>query len=176
MLQRLKSKYKPTVFLLIVGFSISLTSVLIGVSSVNTLISSLSEANSETPIYLTMQNTGLSLALAIYVFSVANCLVVTNYWIITKRRDMAIRKAFGWSNFRLIRLIIFEMSGILAISVAISVGFMRILVMWNASLFSIELTPFFLISACGLLLVTLLISVLIPVIQILKIRPAEVIS
>lgn len=176
MLQRLKSKYKPTVFLLIVGFAISLTSVLIGVSSVNTLISSLSEANSETPIYLTMQNTGLSLALAIYVFSVANCLVVTNYWIITKRRDMAIRKAFGWSNFRLIRLIIFEMSGILAISVAISVGFMRILVMWNASLFSIELTPFFLISACGLLLVTLLISVLIPVIQILKIRPAEVIS
>lgn len=176
MLQHLKRRCKPTTFLLIVGFAISLTSVLIGISSVNSLINSLSEADSETPIYLTMQNTGLSLALAIYVFSVANCLVVTNYWIITKRRDMAIRKAFGWSNIRLIRLITFEMLGTLAVSVVISIGFMRILVMWNASLFSIELTPFFLISACGILLLTLFISVLIPVIRILKIRPAEVIS
>lgn len=176
MLQIIKRKCRPTTFLLIVGFAISLTSVLIGISSVNSLISSLSEMDSETPIYLTMQNTGLSLALAIYIFSIANCLVVTNYWIITKRRDMAIRKAFGWSNWHLICLIISEMAGTLMISLAISAGLLAVLGNWNSAMFSIELTPFFVIGTCGLLLFTLCVAVLIPVIQILKIRPAEVIS
>lgn len=176
MLQNLKRKCRPTTLLLIIGFAISLTSVLIGISSVNSLISSLSEMDSETPIYLTMQNTGLSLALAIYIFSVANCLVVTNYWIITKRRDMAIQKSFGWSNRQLIYLIIFEMAGTLAISLIISAGLLVVLGNWNTAMFSIELTPFFMIGTCILLLFTLFISVLIPVIQILKIRPAEVIS
>lgn len=176
MLQNLKRKCRPTTILLIAGFAISLTSVWIGISSVNSLIRSLSEMDSSTPIYLTMQNTGLSLALAIYIFSVENCLVVTNYWIITKRRDMAIRKAFGWSNWQLIRMIISEMSGTLAISLVISSCLLAALGSWNTAMFSIELTPFFVLGTCGLLLFTLSVSVLIPVIQILKIRPAEVIS
>lgn len=176
MLQNLKRKCMPTTLLLIIGFAISLTSVLIGISSVNSLISSLSEMDSSTPIYLTMQNIGLSLALAIYIFSVANCLVVTNYWIITKRRDMAIRKAFGWSDWQLIRMIISEMSGTLAISLIISTCFLAVLGSWNTAMFSIELTLFFVLGTCGLLMFTLCVSVLIPVIQILKIRPAEVIS
>lgn len=176
MLQNLKRKCRPTTILLIVGFAISLTSVLTGISSVNSLISALSEMDSSTPICLTMQNTGLSLALAIYIFSVANCLVVTNYWIITKRRDMAIRKAFGWSDWQLIRMIISEMAGTLAISLVISTCFLAALGSWNTAMLAIELTPFFVLGSCGLLLFTLSVSVLIPVIQILKIRPAEVIS
>lgn len=176
MLQNFKRKCRPTTILLIIGFAISLTSVLTGISSVNSLISSLSEMDSSMPIYLTMQNTGLSLAIAIYIFSVANCLVVTNYWIITKRRDMAIRKAFGWSDWQLIRMIIFEMAGTLAISLIISTCFLAVLGSWNTAMFSIELTPFFVLGTCGLLMFTLCVSVLIPVIQILKIRPAEVIS
>lgn len=176
MLQNLKRKFRPTTILLTVGFAISLTSVLIGISSINSIINSLSEMDSETPIYLTMQNAGLSLALAIYVFSIANCLVVTNYWMITQRRDMAIRKAFGWSNWQLIRMIISEMAGTLAISLAISACLLAVLGNWNTAMFSIELTPFFVLGTCGLLLFTLFVSVLIPVIRILIIRPAEVIS
>lgn len=176
MLQTLKRKCRPTTILLIVGFAISLTSVLIGISSVNSVISALSEMDSETPIYLTMQNTGLSLVLAIYAFSIANCLVVTNYWMITQRRDMAIRKAFGWSDWQLIRMIISKMAGTLAISLAISAGLLTALGNWNTAMFSIEFTPFFLFGTLALLLFTLSVSVLIPVIRILKIRPAEVIS
>ncbi len=176
MLQNLKRKCRPTTFLLIVGFAVSLTSVLIGISSVNSILNSLSETDSETPIYMTMQNTGLSLALAIYVFSIANCLVVTNYWIITKRRDIAIRKAFGWTNRHLIRMIISEMAGTLAIGLAVSAVLLARLSCRNTELFSIELTPFFVLGTCGLLLFTLFVSVLIPVIRIFKIRPAEVIS
>lgn len=176
MLQHLKRKCKPTTLLLVIGFAISLTAVLIGVSAVNSVITSLSEMDSETPIYSTMQNTGLSLSLAIYAFSIANCLVVTNYWMIAQRRDMAIRKAFGWSNCQLIRMVVNEMAGTLAISLFISAFFLILLKKWNAAIFSIEFTPFFLAGTLAILLFTLMISVLIPIVRILKIHPAEVIS
>ena len=176
MLQNLKRKCKPTIILLIIGFAISFTSVLIGISTINSIIVELSKMDSETPIYLTMQNTGLSLAIAIYVFSIANCLVVTNYWIITKRHDMAIRKAFGWYDWQLICMIIFEMAGTLTISFGLSGSLLALLKILDANLFSIELTPFFLFATLALLLFTLSVSVSIPIIRILKIRPAEVIS
>ena len=102
MFQKLKRKCRPTTILLAIGFSISIMSVLVGISAINDILTSLAEADQEIPIFNTMQNTGISLALSIYLFSIVNCLVVTNYWIITKRRDMAIRKAFGWSNYNLI--------------------------------------------------------------------------
>lgn len=176
MLQHLKRKCRPTTVLLVIGFAISLTSVLIGISSINSILISLSEMDGDTPIYLTMQNTGLSLALAIYIFSIANCLVVTNYWMITQRRDMAIYKAFGWSNIQLIGAIIADMAGTLFISLCISIALLGLLEHWNTALFSIQLTPFFLIGTLMLLLFTLTVSTAIPIVKIMKIHPAEVIS
>ena len=92
MFQKLKRKCRPTTILLAIGFSISIMSVLVGISAINDILTSLAEADQEAPIFNTMQNTGISLALSIYLFSIANCLVVTNYWIITKRRDMQFAK------------------------------------------------------------------------------------
>lgn len=176
MLRQLKRKCRPTTILLFIGFAISLTSVLIGISSVNSIMVSLSQMDSGTPIYLTMQNTGLSLALAIYLFSVANCLVVTNYWMITQRYDMAVYKAFGWSNTRLIGKIIMDISGILCVSLFISVFLLGLLRRWNDAMFSIQITPFFLLGTLVLLLFTWAVSAIIPIIRITKIHPAEVIG
>lgn len=176
MLQKLKRKCKPTILLMIIGFAISFASVLIGISTIDALIAELSKAGGKTPIYWTMQNTGLSLALAIYIFSVANCLVVTNYWIITQRRDMAIRKAFGWTNRQLIRMIFGKMAGTLGISFLLGLGLLAVLSTGASELFSVELTPFFVLGTCVLLLFTLCIAVSIPIIRILKIHPAEVVS
>ena len=124
MFQKLKRKCRPTTILLAIGFSISIMSVLVGISAINDILTSLAEADQEIPIFNAMQNTGISLALSIYLFSIANCLVVTNYWIITKRRDMAISKAFGWSNYNLICAVVSEMAEILLVSLCI--GFLLI--------------------------------------------------
>ncbi len=176
MLQKMKRSLKPTTLLLVGGFSVSLTAILIGISAINSVISSLLEMDSETPIYLTMQNTGFSLAIAIYFFSIANCLVITNYWMITEKRNLAIRKAFGWSYFHLIGLVTSRMVKMLFISLVISGILLCILATQNAALFSVEITPFFVLSSVTLMLFTLFMSVLIPIIRIIKIHPVEVIS
>lgn len=176
MLQKLKRKCTPATLLLTVGLAISLTSVLVGISTISTLLTDLSNTEADAPIYLTMQNTGLSLALAIYLFSIANCLVVTNYWIVTRRRDMAVRKAFGWSNRHLIGLVVSQMAEILAVSLCISAVLLGVLGRWNPAMFFIHFSPLFVLGTLALLLWTLVLSLAIPTIRILKIHPAEVIA
>ena len=134
------------------------------------------EPDMETPILLTMENTGLSLAFSIYLFSVANCLVVANYWILTKRKDMAVRKAFGWSNKNLMAYITKEMGVILAVSLLFCALALTALAALSPEQFAFTVTPLFLLSTAGLLLFTLCIAVSVPFYRILKIRPAEVIE
>lgn len=176
MFEKFKRKCRPTTILLIIGFAISISSVLIGISTVNSIILAISKADYKIPILSTMLNSGVSIALSIYLFSIANCLVVTNYWIITRQRDMAICKAFGWSNYHLIRSVLAEMAGILFISLCIGIVLIAAFTKLTDGALSVDITPFFLFGTVFLLLFTLAVSLIIPIIRILKIHPAEVIS
>lgn len=177
MLFKIKEKCHPTVFLMMIGFSISFTSVLIGISSVDMVLTSLEMMDAEsTPIYSVMENTGMTLALEIYLFSIANCLVITNYWIITKRREMAIRKAFGWTNKQLMGLVLKEIGSILVISMLVCTVLLFVVYNSDMPYISVHLSPFFIISTVVLLVFTLGVASLIPIIKIMKICPAEVIS
>lgn len=176
MFQKLKRKCRPTAILLAIGFSISIMSVLIGISAIDDILTSLAKTEQDIPILNTMQNTGISLALSIYLFSIVNCLVVTNYWIITKRRDMAIHKAFGWSNYNLICEVISEMAEILLVSLIVGFTLIQVFSRITNGIIDIHITPFFLCGTLLLLIFTLMISVIIPVVRIMKIQPAEVVS
>ncbi len=176
MAYRIKRKLNATAMLLIIGFVISFTAVLIGISSVNSVLIAMKKTSQAAPVFDTMRQTGISLAMSIYAFSVVNCVVVTNYWIITRRRDMAVKKAFGWSNIRLLLEISFEMSELIFIGFLLSSFVLIALINWKAGLFSITLTPFFVIGTVALLIFTLIVSLVVPFTKIMKIRPAEVIS
>lgn len=176
MFQKLKRKFKPTTIFLVVGFAISMMSVLLGISMVNSILISLAETDSDAPILLTMQNMGVSLALSIYIFSIANCFVVTDYWIVTMRKDCAIRKAFGWSNRHLICSVIAEMAEILFVSLCIGFALIMVFSHLVSGFISVNITPFFLCGTLVLLLFTLWLSAIIPIARILKIHPAEVIA
>lgn len=176
MIYRLKRKIEATSILLIIGFAISFTVVLIGINSVNSALIVMKETGQTAPIYDVMRQTGMSLAISIYAFSIINCIVVTNYWIITKRRDFAVKKAFGWSNLRLLGEISVEMGELIIAGLAISLLVLAVLMNWQEDLFSIRLTPFFILGTIALLLLTLISSAIVPFLKIIKIRPAEVIS
>lgn len=176
MKNKLKRKIKPTSLLLVIGFSISLTAVIIGISAIDGLLQELNKTQSDIPIFDMMQNTGLSLAGAVYLFSTANCFIVTHYWIVTKRREFAIRKAFGWTNRQLLGIICKETAGLLCVSIGISSVLITIAENEKIGFFKIEPTPFFIIGTLGLLLVTMILASIVPAVQISKIQPAEVVS
>ena len=49
MFQKLKRKCRPTTILLAIGFSISIMSVLVGISAINDILTSLAEADPRNP-------------------------------------------------------------------------------------------------------------------------------
>ena len=111
MLRKVKRRCRPTTLMLVLGFAISMTAVLIGISVIHDLLESLASAGQEAPILQTIQNSGLSLALRIYLFSMVNCMTAANFWVITRRRDLAVCKAFGWSGARIIGAVVVSPAG-----------------------------------------------------------------
>ena len=175
MVRNIKNICKPTTILLITGFSISITAVLVGISSINTILSTMDETGSDLPIIQTMQNTGLTLSISIYCFSVLNSFVVTNYWMITKRRNFAIQKAFGWTSRQLIGRICKNMSTILLISSVISSSLLLLTTYIENDVLTVQLSPAFALETVLLILITLVFSMIIPIKRIITIEPAEVI-
>ena len=76
----------------------------------------------------------------------------------------------------LICAVVSEMAEILLVSLCIGFLLIEVFSRMTEGIISIHITPFFLCGTLLLLLFTLVISVIIPVIRILKIHPAEVIS
>lgn len=155
MLRKVKRRCRPTTLMLVLGFAISMTAVLIGISVIHDLLESLASAGQEAPILQTIQNSGLSLALRIYLFSMVNCMTAANFWVITRRRDLA---------------------GILLFSLGLGLLLTAGLSHLTSGVLSIHITPFFLGSTLLLLLFTLAVSAAVPVVRILGIHPAEVIG
>lgn len=118
MLQKIKRKCRPAVLLLITGFAISMASVLVGVSMTEAVLHSAAEDAASLPVVQTIHNTGLSLAMSVYMFSVVNCAVTANYLVISRRRDLAVCKAFGWMNTDIIRRLAKQISMALAVILA----------------------------------------------------------
>lgn len=176
MLRKVKRRCRPTTLMLVLGFAISMTAVLIGISVIHDLLESLSSAGQEAPILQTIQNSGLSLTLRIYLFSMVNCMTAANFWVITRRRDLAVCKAFGWSVARIIGAVVGELAGILLISLGLGLLLTAGLSHLTSGVLSIHITPFFLGSTLLLLLFTLAVSAAVPVVRILGIHPAEVIG
>ncbi|MGM9940689.1 MAG: FtsX-like permease family protein [Bulleidia sp.] len=175
-MNRIRKAFTPSVILMVIGFTVSFASVMIGISTIEELLEQLAQAKEDIPLLWTMQNTGLSLAMEIYVFSIVNCLIVTNDRIVTQTEDMAIRKAFGWTNTRLNLFVIQDTAGILLVSLGCSVVLLTAIVHGSQGLFQIRLSPFFIGGTCVLFLCTLIIASMIPMIRIMRIHPSQVVS
>ena len=119
---KLREICHPTFILMIVGFFVSFMSLTIGISSIDMILKRLDIIeNSGTPIFDAMKNNGVTLSFEIYLFSIVNCLVSTDYWIINKERELSIYKAFGWSDRELIKRIMKELMIILLICLLLSI-------------------------------------------------------
>ena len=108
-----------------------------------------------------------------FAFSIVNCLIAANCWMISKRRDVAIRKAFGWSNRKLSVLITKKMAVMLAVGFVISTMFLAVLGASGNEFLQIDFSPFFLLGTSVMLLFTLFLSVLVPMRHVLSVNKTD---
>lgn len=167
---------KPTNLLMIFGFTLSMSAILVGISSMLQIIQYVKQFDDGIPIARTIQNSGISVMILIYLFSIVNCLAVVNYKMIAEKRTFAIKKAFGATTGLILKEIAVQMSVNLLISLLL--GGMVILSLTKSypKYFSVNISPVLIACTLAMLFLTLVIAMVIPFIRVTKIYPAEVVK
>lgn len=125
-----------------------------------------------------MNNTEASVVLFIYLFSIANCVIISEFWIEQRRVEVAIKKAFGFSNFKLVKDIFREMliNCVLAGTACyfVQLGISKIIGYASGYVIKADIKEILLMVVFTI--VTTVIIILFPVWQIIRIAPAQAIK
>lgn len=125
-----------------------------------------------------MNNTEASVVLFIYLFSIANCVIISEFWIEQRRVEVAIKKAFGFSNFKIVKDIFKEMllNCLLAGTACYFVQLCISKIIGYASGYVIKADIKEILLMVVFTIVTAVIIILFPVWQIIRIAPAQAIK
>lgn len=119
------------------------------------------------------ENEQTILGILLYLFAVINVTIVSYYWINVRKRELAIRKAFGQTNMEIILMLIKEffliigIAAIIAALVQITIQICRGTMQFGLD--SVRMMFMYL----GMVFIASIISGILPVKYILKIHPAE---
>lgn len=119
---------------------------------------------------VTMEN---MISVGLFLFALINTVIISYYWVIVRRREIAIRKAFGASNFQVIKLMTAELLSL--IGTAAFFAAVTQIVIWQIRGDEISFADSG-ISAIGLLIAittAIIVTMIVPVKFILNIQPSE---
>ncbi|MBQ4282900.1 MAG: ABC transporter permease [Lachnospira sp.] len=131
----------------------------------------------ESTVEKTLGKENLKVNIIVYIFCLFNCMVMSEFWIIQRKKDLAIKKAFGMSDYK----IIVEIAGnILALSLVALVGFFVIygvFVILPVDLgIKVTFNLFTCVSTVAAVLVTVIITMIYPIYKVLRFQPVNVIG
>ena len=107
-----------------------------------------------------------------FAFCIFNCIIVCEFWIDQRRREFAIRKAYGYSNGKIINIVALSLVKHIVFSCILGyilqVAFMRVM---NDNEIYMEWSIINLVRIFVIIILTTMISLLIPMNQVLKRLP-----
>lgn len=113
------------------------------------------------------------ISIGLFLFALINTIIISYYWVIVRRREIAIRKAFGASNSLVIILMAGELLKLIGGAAVLALA-IQILI-WMIQGNSLDKQGSFLIVVVLLLSITaaVIITMIVPVRYILQIQPSE---
>lgn len=129
--------------------------------------------NSQADVFqaaVTMEN---MISIGLFLFALINTVIISYYWVIVRRREIAIRKAFGASNFRVIKLMTGELLKLIGAAALFALAVQAVVWMICDDEFSLADSG---ISVVGLLIAVtaaVIVTMIVPVRFILNIQPSE---
>lgn len=119
---------------------------------------------------VTMEN---MISVGLFLFALINTVTISYYWVTVRRREIAIRKAFGASNFRVIAKMTSELLALIGMSAVFAL--ITQFVIWIIRGGEINLIECAVLAAGFLIgiMLAVVISMIVPVRLILQIQPSE---
>lgn len=137
----------------------------------------LGELQDDNSLKVVVENPDFLLFVALigYIITIIFAINITVFWIEKRKYEISVRKAFGFTNGSIIKMIFKEMIGFAIISfiIAIIVQFLIGLAVGSIANYTLKLYLPNLVIGLFVVLVTALVTTLIPAIKAIKVEPAE---
>ncbi len=120
----------------------------------------------------TLAKQNVKVNIIVYLFCIVNCVIISYFWIFKRRKEIAIRKAFGISNIKIGLMLFKEMLCMMIFSLILFVllfGAFSMIVGQDIGL-KLDFTTVAIVA--GVILITSLISIIYPVIKVFRMDAA----
>lgn len=129
-----------------------------------------SKGKSTVDSTLTKQN--IKVNIMVYVFCAVNCVIVSYFWIFKRRKEIAIRKAFGISDTRIAFMLFKEMLYMMLFSLILFVLLFGTFNLIMGQSIGLKFDLKTIVIVAGAILITSLISIIYPVIKVFRMNAA----
>lgn len=137
----------------------------------------LGELQDDNSLKIVVENPDFLLFVALigYIITIIFAINITVFWIEKRKYEISVRKAFGFTNGSIMKMIFKEMIGFAIISfiIAIILQFLIGLAVGSIANYTLKLYLPNLVIGLFVVLVTALVTTLIPAIKAIKVEPAE---
>ena len=137
----------------------------------------LGELQDDNSLKIVVENPDFLLFVALigYILTIIFAINITVFWIEKRKYEISVRKAFGFTNGSIMKMIFKEMIGfaIISFAIAIIVQFLLGLAVGSIANYTLKLYLPNLVIGLVVVLVTALVTTLIPAIKAIKVEPAE---
>ena len=137
----------------------------------------LGELQDDNSLKIVVENPDFLLFVALigYIITIIFAINITVFWIEKRKYEISVRKAFGFTNGSIMKMIFKEMIGfaIISFAIAIIVQFLLGLAVGSIANYTLKLYLPNLVIGLVVVLVTALVTTLIPAIKTIKVEPAE---
>ena len=137
----------------------------------------LGELQDDNSLKIVVENPDFLLFVALigYIITIIFAINITVFWIEKRKYEISVRKAFGFTNGSIMKMIFKEMIGfaIISFAIAIIVQFLLGLAVGSIANYTLKLYLPNLVIGPFVVLVTALVTTLIPAIKAIKVEPAE---
>lgn len=137
----------------------------------------LGELQDDNSLKIVVENPDFLLFVALigYIITIIFAINITVFWIEKRKYEISVRKAFGFTNGSIMKMIFKEMIGfaIISFAIAIIVQFLLGLAVGSIANYTLKLYLPNLVIGLFVVLVTAFVTTLIPAIKAIKVEPAE---
>jgi len=129
------------------------------------------EVNTLSNPFQAILTQGNILFVGLFGFALLNTIIISYYWIIVRRREIAIRKAFGHTNLSIMKQLAKELIGLIGLSALISIAVQVPFTFRQAG----NLTDLLWLAViyAGAIGIAVFIAMIVPARYIMHIQPAE---
>ena len=129
------------------------------------------KGNGENTISSTLYKEKFSVNILVYVFCLLNCMLISEFLIIQRKKEIAIRRTYGFSNARIVLGIMRDVSVLCLASFVIFIFVYMILNIMKLNLFAIAFDKLTVITVILINMISIMLTIIYPAFIVSRIQP-----